>query len=138
MVDPDWNRLLPGMERRYTPRSDRLYDVLKEPCSQLLIGDEEYSLVFDKLEILMSLSIGRERTRPWLSYPLGSFFHRYVNRQRVLLEIRQSLETDGDGSAFVRCDLFGQDATRCAEAVNEFESFVVRVAQQHMIWTPVY
>ena len=138
MSDPDWNRLLPGMERRYTPCSDRLHDVLREPCRQLLIGDEEYSLVFDKLEILMALSIATQTTQSWLRYPLGSFFHRYVNRQRALIEIRQSLETDGDRSAFVTCDLFGQDAAGCADVVDEFESFVVGVAQRRMIWTPNY
>ena len=134
----DWNRLLPGKEQHHTPRSDRIHDVLKEPCSQLLISDEDYSHTFDKFEILMALSVYLHRAPSLFRFPIGCFLYRYQNRQRVLREIRQSLEAEGARSQFAVCDIFGTDATECLHLIDKFETFVMDVAQRRMIWTPVY
>ena len=129
---------LPGKRLHHTPFNDHLHEVLRESCNQLMINDEEYTFAFDELEILVGLSVGHSQPegRGW--FPVGSFLHRGETRQRVLREIKNSLETSGDQSQFVRCGIFGSTAAACLETFQSFEHFVARVATQRGIWTPVY
>ena len=129
-----WDSLWPKQERRHTPRNDRIHDVLREPSRQLLIQEDEYSYTFDKLEILISLNMSQYRQAPMGRFPIGCFLYRHQNRERVVHEIRQSLESDRDRSPFVVNDLFGSDTTECLSLLREFEVFVARVAQAQGIW----
>ena len=49
-------RILEGMERRYAPLNDWIHGVLREHTTSIIPNDLRYSLVFDKLEILIALS----------------------------------------------------------------------------------
>ena len=134
----DWGRLLPGKERHYTPFNDRVHDLLREHRDQLLISDEQYSRHFDKLEILMALNGVRHQSRSWPWHRIGSFLRRPANRRHVTQELRSSLETLGDLSEIVEAGVFGESAPECLEALENFEQYVIKVAQQRGIWTPVY
>ena len=134
MKAPNWNQLLPGKERHYTPFNDHLYDVLKEPCSQLLLDDEEYSLVFDKFEILMALSVKRHSSESLWRITLGAFLHRPRNRVQIMNEIRDSLDQWADASPYVECGVIGPSADACRKAVGEYEAEVNNWASRRGIW----
>ena len=136
MIPPNWNRLLPGKERAYVPRSDHVHDVLSTVRGHLLINDEEFYYAFDKLEILMSLSVERNGQTSLNRFTLGAFFYRYANRQRAVREMRQSLEDDEGRSQFVVSDILGSNAKECSNAIDQFEDFIVRSSERYGIWTP--
>jgi hypothetical protein len=78
---------LPGLERRYTPLSDRLHDVARQPLRRLVPDDDRFSSLFDAFEYLLALIwvdlCGRPldppaRVRP----PVGRFAWRYSDGDR--------------------------------------------------------
>ena len=119
-----WKDLLEGMERHYVPLSDWLHDALRQPLKQLIPNDEKYSLIFDKLEILIALGFGYLNELPRYWVPPGAFFYRWGNKQRILAEIRESISQSKDGSPFVRCGIFGETAEECLQSLEHLESFV--------------
>ena len=131
VTHPNWNLLLLGQQHALTPLHDRLHGLLNEPCRQLLLTDKEYSFTFDKLEILMALSVGRRMNAAGWGFPIGSFLHRGRNRLQILKEVNDSLNELGDSSPFVLCGVIGSDAKECLEAVDDFGSYVLTVAQHH-------
>lgn len=52
----DAQKILPGREREYTPLSNHLYEVLREPLREYLPDDAEYEATFDWLEFLLCLA----------------------------------------------------------------------------------
>ena len=130
VIQPNWNLALPGQKQALTPLHDRLHEVLREPCGQLLLTDEEYSLTFDKLEILVSLSVGRRMKNYLLGFPMGCFLYRVSNRVRVVQEVVDSFTSHGDDSPLVVCGLIGSDLDECLEAVDAFRHYVGAVAQR--------
>ena len=129
-----WDGLLPGRQRHYTPFSDWVHDVLKEPCNQLLLSDDEYSHTFDTLEILNSLSLPVQWPGGESSFRMGSFLRRTTNRQRILLEIGESIATTGMGSPFVTSRIFGQTEVECLSLLGEFAAFTQDQAAKRAIW----
>ena len=134
MTVPNWNQLLPGKEKEHTPFNDRLHDVLKTPGNHLLLDDDEYSLVFDTLEILMALSTKPHFGDSWWWLPLGAFLHRPRNRHRIFSEIKDSLNQFGEASPYVQYGIIGPDFEACSLAVVEYEAHVISTGQQRGIW----
>ena len=119
-----WGYLLEGMEKKYVPLSDWLNDALRQPLKQLIPDDENYSFIFDKLEILIALGFGyRNKRQPYWAPP-GAFFNRKNNRERILAEIRESISQSHDRSPFVQCGIFGETSEECLQSLKNFESFV--------------
>ena len=109
------NLLWKGME---------LHDALRQPLKQLIPDDENYSFIFDKLEILIALGFGyRNKHREYWA-PLGAFFYRKNNRERILAEIRESISQSHDRSLFEQCGIFGETSEECLQSLKNFESFV--------------
>ena len=128
-----WNDLLPGKERHPTPLNDRLHDVFQEPCGRVILS-EDYSRIFDKLEILLALHVTHNNLMPFGGTHIGSFLHRQENLQRTLLEIQVSLDMTADESPFVRCEIFGSTARECLETIEVFKNFVGNVVRHRGIW----
>lgn len=55
VMEKNVGQQLPGMETRYTPLSDHLYEVLREPLKEFLPQDVRYQKCFDRFEYLFSL-----------------------------------------------------------------------------------
>ena len=133
---PNWNQLLPGKEKEPTPFNDRLHDVLKIPGNHLLLDHDEYSLVFDTLEILMALNTKSHfRDSWWL--PLGAFLHRPINRHRVFSEIKDSLNQFGEASPYVKHGIIGPDFEAGWLGVVEYEAHVISTGQQRGVWQQI-
>ena len=126
-------RILEGMERKYAPLNDWIHGVLRDHTTSILPNDLRYSLVFDRLEILMALSFGYYEKRlesAWYWAPPGAFGYRDQNRQRTLREIEESLSTLQDESPFVESRIFGVTAENCRQSLDAFGEFSDKVAAE--------
>ena len=115
---------LEGMERRRTPLSDWLHDQLKQYVRRLIPNDEKYTLIFDKLEILIALNHAFQIDDPWQWIPVGAFKYRYENRERILQEIKMSLSEFQETSPFVKSGIFGKTVEGCSRSVDIVEKFI--------------
>jgi len=122
-------RILSGMDRRHAPLNDWLHDLLRKPAARLIPNDNRYTLVFDKLEIMMALGYTHQakRTKDWYWAPPGAFGYRSDNRSRVLQEVEQSISRMGDQSPFVASGIFGDSAADCTQALTAFREFTVKI-----------
>ena len=134
----EWHRFLPGKANHYTPFDDRMHDLLKSYADRLLLSDEQYSLHFTKLEILMGLNLAQTHNRGWPWFRVGSFLHRPRTRQHVMGEMKDSLETHAEQSDLVTSGVLGSSAAECLEILQRFEEYVIKVAHARGVWTPVY
>ena len=113
---------LKGMERSSTPLNDWLHNQLKQPVRRLIPNDEKYTLIFDKLEILIALSHAFQRQR--VPVDVGAFVYRDENRERILQEIKKSLSELEQTSPFVKSGIFGKTAEDCLQSVDVVEKFI--------------
>ena len=75
----------------------------------------QYTLIFDKLEILISLNayVHSAPKETWLR-PWGPFMYRYgTSWEQILPEIEGSLLYLRDESPYVKANLFGSSAENC-------------------------
>lgn len=56
-------KMLPGRERNYTPRSERLFEILRPVFDATLFLGFEYESYFDEFEVLMALEYAAHSTR---------------------------------------------------------------------------
>jgi len=56
VAQPDFVQRLPGMDRRYTPLSDHLWEVLRAPLRAQIPDDRDYEDAFDWFEYLLALA----------------------------------------------------------------------------------
>ena len=119
-------RILEGMDRRYAPLNDWIHTALWPYADRIIPDNDRYTLVFDKLEILMALSYAHHQGKWDGGYwaPPGAFVYRGENQTRILQEIRKSLSTRKDESSFVTCGIFGESAEACERGLTTLEGFV--------------
>lgn len=118
-------RLLEGMEQRYYPLNDWMHDTLQAMTTPTIRDPQRYTLLFDKLEILIALAFahhGKQSLGGWV--PVGAFHYRYENRERVITEIRESLAADGEESPFVAAGLFGDSVAECEANIEQLKAFL--------------
>ena len=114
-------RRLTGTEG-YAPLNDWIHDALRQHAKRILPNNAQYTLAFDRLELLIALN-SAHRHDMWLP---GAFNYRSENRKRVLHEIEQSLATDGDQSSYVRSRIFGGAAQNCQQSLKVFRELLQR------------
>lgn len=122
-------QLLESMEERKVPFSDWLHDKLRPYAKPIIPNGNLYTLLFDKLEILIALSFAyRDTVRIgglfWA--PAGAFVHRRQNTAHILQEIRKSIEQAQEDSIFVKSGIFGETAQSCADLTHGLEEFISR------------
>ena len=116
---------LEGVEKHHTPLNDWLHAALRETTRQLIPDDKRYTLIFDKLEMLMALACAC-RTGPAGVYcaPLGAFSYRKENKNRIMQEIQKSLDENESNSPFVKCNIFGTTSDECMQGLIKLDEFV--------------
>ena len=122
-------RILEGMDRRHVPLNDWIYKTLRPFAERIISDNNRYTLVFDKLEILIALSYADYKDE-WSEYywaPPGAFVHRYENRVQIIQEIRESLSVKRDESPFVTCGIFGETAEDCEQGLKALERFIPKL-----------
>ncbi len=128
-------RLLEGIKKWYEP-SNWLHDALRQPLKQLIPDNENFSFIFDKLEILIALGFGYRNKHQEYWVPLGAFYHREENEKCILAEITESISQKQDISPFVQCGIFGETPEECLQSLEHFKSFVLRCSKDPLRRTP--
>ena len=124
-------RLLDGMDRKHVPLNDWLNDTLRPYTISSVIGTTEFDLVFDKLEIILSLSCVYQQSAAdrWARPPIGSFIYRIENRRQIFEEIESSISTHQSESPFVKYGIFGNTPEECASSFESFKESVRRISR---------
>ncbi len=123
-------QMLEGMDRHHAPLNDWIHDALWSHAERIIPDNDRYTLVFDKLEILMALSYARHRgewSSEWCWVPPGAYGYRHGNRTRIVQEIEESLSTKQDESPFVTCGIFGATAKDCTRGLVALKNFVPKL-----------
>lgn len=106
-----------------------IFDLLRESMRQVEPSDEQYSLIFDRFEILLALAFPRRHGGRHYWNPLGMFLHRRGNRIRILDEITNSISSLGRGSPFVSSGILDENPAKSLQEIEEFEGFAARCAE---------
>ncbi len=117
-------QILEGMERNYVPLNIWLYNALRQYAKRIIPSDDEYMLVFDKLEILIALGYAYRERLNWV--PRGVFIYRDENRHRVLQEIKESTSALQEQSPFVKSGIFGETVEQCSQSLKFFNVSLAR------------
>ena len=117
-------QILEGMDTRFAPLNDWIHDTLQPYAERIIPDDNRYTLVFDKLEILMTLCYAHKDPSERYWVPPGAFAYRPDNSPRIMQEIEESLSTMQDESPFVTCGIFGETAEDCKKGLAGLEQFV--------------
>ena len=124
-------KILEGMDRHYEPLNEWIYEAVRPHVERVAPDSNRYRFVFDKLEILMALSYahhaGSESSEDWYWTIPGIFAYQHENRERILQEIRESLNAMGDESPFVTCNIFGRTAGHCMQGLKALEEFIPKL-----------
>ena len=119
-------QILEGMDRHYAPLNNWIHDTLRPHAERVIPDNSRYTLVFDKLEILMALSYAHYNgVSPELYMaPIGAFLHRSANRVQILQEIEESLSKKQAESPFVTSGIFGETAEDCKQGLAALKQFL--------------
>ena len=100
----------------------------------LFPNDEQYDLIFDKLEILISLGLTSFGNMP-LGYwvPPGAFIVRQDNMRDIIEEFVESVSRDGVDSPLVRCGIFGDNPETCLNSLTDATKYFADVARDWRI-----
>ena len=120
---------LEGMRNRYVPMNDWLWQSLRGHTRDVIPSDTRYERVFDKVEVMLSLSCGLRMDEVpgyirW--FPIGCFLYRSSGYEATIQEIEESLNREGDNSLFVRHSIVGRNATDGAVYLQSFRDCVER------------
>ena len=122
-------QLLEGMGKRYAPLNDWIHDTLRSHAKSIIPDDNQYTLTFDKLEILMALSYAyhhKESTYgDWT--PPGAFGYRFDNRVRIFQEIEESFSTMQAQSPYVTSGIFGETVAECKQGLEGLKQFIPKL-----------
>ena len=118
-------QILEGMEGRHAPLNDWLHNALRQLTKRVIPSDDEYALVFDKLEILIAIGCAYRESSTWA--PMGAFGYRDENRNRILQEIEESISEFQEQSPFVKSGIFGETVEQCSQSLEVFKGFIARV-----------
>lgn len=138
VTDQDIENLRTGRKgRRFTPVSDHLHTMLKEPYSKFIFDEEEYTETFDELEIILGLIAMDEKIHqapgkyfdgPWLG--AFSWRNRYF-QGNIVDEVSMKLTNRGEDSPALSAGLFGGSVDRVGKAAVQFGEIVGRRRGHH-------
>ncbi len=115
VMDQSVGRLLSGMERRHTPLSDYLHDLLRESFKEFLPHDAQYEECFDRFEYILAMVYADEENKQgddWAWVPTG----RFGWRKNIIKQIDEEVKKDGKNWLPLRSGLFDGDLDRLLKA----------------------
>lgn len=122
VIDQNTGRQFPNMERRHTPASDHLVEVLRKPLIEYWPNENEYEDAFDMLEFLISLvtvDIHFQRSSdPW--FPVGRYGWRsgWRSDSNIYSRTKILLEKDGESWQPLKAGMFGNSLERVNKALS--------------------
>ncbi|MBI1930308.1 hypothetical protein HYR99_39410, partial [Candidatus Poribacteria bacterium] len=131
VMDENVGRQLPGMERHYTPLSDHLYKVLREPLREFLPQDIHYQRCFDRFEYLFALVYADldydRRNGAW--GPIGCFGWRNRHRPEntIMKEIELEAKAAGQDWLPLKAGLFDASVERFQVVKTAFDKEIEKL-----------
>lgn len=129
ILEPYWQQELPGVGT-YTPLSEHLCALLREPLRIAIPRDGKYEETFDRFEYLLGLVCG-DLVVPGPSQgegwgPAGCFLWRHYHDQtrRVMSRVEQELQAAGDQWPPLQAGLFGGNLERLRTRKSLFDAFI--------------
>lgn len=122
----DIMKILPNRDRQHTPFQNHLEAMLLPLFRTQFSTDDAFHVAFDRFEILAAMAYAAplvENGKSYWTLP-GSYGWRHDNRQRIIGEIRVSLQSLGDRSPFVTSGIVGKTAANGLENLAQLEKFV--------------
>jgi SIR2-like domain len=125
-VFPDFQARLPGMATHFTPLSEHLFKVLRDPLRDFVSDDRRYENAFDRFEYLLALIHADLKNRPGSWKPMGCFGwrHRFEAERHVSAELAVEAEQKGKGWEPLAAGLFGGSAERFKELNGELQATI--------------
>jgi len=132
VIATDAGRLLPGLDRKYTPISDHLFEKLRVHLREYIPRDEEFQTVFDRFEYLLGLvhaDINRRQVENGWWGPVGCFRWRgrHVPESEIMHKIGKELEAEGSNWPPLKAGLFGGVLDQAKEAKTKFDGFLSQI-----------
>lgn len=113
---------MPGHERKHTPRSEHLHELLQVSLEELLFLGASYEKLFDELEVYLALAFSEATGRDWA--PIGRFGwkYRYQEENSPIDRIITDAKNQGAKWPPVQIGLFhgsSEEFVKLAEKFNE-------------------
>ncbi|MBI5723750.1 MAG: SIR2 family protein [Planctomycetes bacterium] len=117
-----------GYENKILPRSDRLFQVLRESMREILPGNKEFERAFDRFEAMQSFW-SADTPKAW-SIP-GAFMYRHHNNEEgsVLTEIIKEHESTGERWSIFKAGFFSGKSERWGHALLRVREMVKEVSK---------
>lgn len=126
VLRPDFAKILPRKETRYTPFSDYLVDYFREPLKDFLPQEDRYIKSFDRFEYLSALIFAdillRTEERVW--GPIGAFGWR---RREIRTEVESEIEAQGSKWPPLHDGLFESSVERLKDVKSQYDALIDRL-----------
>ena len=131
-LDHKTARSLPGLEKRRTPMSDHVCEVLRPWVEDLEPDQSTYERAFDRWEYLLGLVMfDLTRTAGRRSYaPVGRLSWRGDYGNGIEVALGEEIAAAGAGWPPVFAGLFGGDAARLAESAEGWHEYIREARRQ--------
>lgn len=136
-ASPTWvelGRILPGLEKHYTPLSERLQEIVRSDLEELVPDPHRLEALFDMFEYLWGLSVlALDSRRGGRWGPTGSFTwrHRYQGESASPGAVLQGeIDEAGKDHPLVVAGWLGGSLDRVLEAKSAFDELVEAVMHQ--------
>lgn len=124
-------RILDGMERRPAPLNDWLHDVLRESARRVVQKDDQYTRLFDELEVLIAVNAARHHEGKYPGgepyFVAGAFGYRAVNAKIFLRNTRRSVLAGDASSPLLRSGILGDTAEECKRWLDSLEEWIPKL-----------
>jgi hypothetical protein len=123
---------LPALERRHTPTSDHLCDVMRPWVEELEPEQESYERAFDRWEYLLGLAMfDLIRDAGHSGYaPVGRLSWRGNYGNGIEVVLGQEIAAAGANWPLLRAGLFGGDSARLATSVEGWHKYIAGARNQ--------
>jgi len=120
-VFPEFQERLPGMKGHFTPLSERLFEVLRDPLRDFVSDDRRYENAFDRFEYFLALVHADLKRKPGSWKPLGCFGwrHRFEPERHVGSQLATEVDEKGKDWEPIVAGLFGGSVERFKELNSE-------------------
>lgn len=132
VIDENFEKHIIGAERSYTPLSDHLFQVLRDPLKEFLPHDTDYQDCFERFEYLLGLInadlFEKDHRSQWVG-PVGSFGRcDHFTGIAIMSEVEKEISEKGEDWPFLSFDLFDGSIERLQEVKKGFDKRVLELS----------
>ncbi|QGG55055.1 SIR2 family protein [Paenibacillus sp. B01] len=127
IFEQELGKHIPGLERRRTPVSDHLFNVLREPLMGLIPRDSEYQKLFVRFEYYFALIhadlLERDRGDDRFWGPIGQFGWRY-EMDAIQMVLNREIEQLNDKHPLLLANFFDSSIERLLKVKKGIDNIV--------------